>query len=102
MSSTGESRRRPASRRSSSSTAWPRRPGRGHRWRGGVGARVAAWPAGVQPGAVAGLGLVDGGWEELEATTRMDAAEFLRGLAEPPEVLRSMDAYLADRREGDG
>jgi len=67
----------------------------------GFGAQVAAWTARVQPGAVAGLGLVDGGWEELEATTRMDAAEFLRGLAEPPEVLRSMDAYLADRREWD-
>ena len=28
----------------------------------------------------------------------MDVDEFLRGLDEPPEVLRSMDAYLFDRR----
>ena len=28
----------------------------------------------------------------------MDVEEFLRGLDEPPEVLRSMDAFLADRR----
>jgi pimeloyl-ACP methyl ester carboxylesterase len=31
----------------------------------------------------------------------MDAAEFQRGLDEPPEVLASMDAYLADRRDWD-
>lgn len=67
----------------------------------GFGAQVAAWTARVQPAAVAGLALVDGGWEELEATTRMDAAALLRGLAEPPEVLQSMDAYLADRRAWD-
>src|SRR3990172_6798790 len=57
--------------------------------------------SGAEGGGVGGLGRVGGGWEEVEATTRMDAAEFLRGLAEPPEVLRSMDAYLADRREWD-
>ena len=47
----------------------------------------------------AGLVLVDGG---LRATSRrrpdVDVDEFLRGLDEPPEVMRSMDAYLADRR----
>ena len=48
-----------------------------------------------------GLVLVDGGWEELEAALRTDAAEFQRGLDEPPEVLASMDAYLADRRDWD-
>ena len=42
--------------------------------------------------------LVDGGWERLEATTDLDVDEFLRGLDEPPEVLRSMDAWLGDRR----
>ena len=31
-------------------------------------------------------------------TTDVDVDEFLRGLDEPPEVLRSLDAYLADRR----
>jgi hypothetical protein len=49
----------------------------------------------------AGLVLVDGGWERLEVTTDSDVDEFLRGLDEPPEVLRSMDAYLADRRAFD-
>ena len=46
----------------------------------------------------AGLVLVDGGWERLEVATGLDVDEFLRGLDEPPEVLRSMGAYLADRR----
>ena len=41
---------------------------------------------------------MDGGWERLEVTTGLDVDEFLRGLDEPPEVLRSMAAYLADRR----
>ena len=45
----------------------------------------------------AGLVLVDGGWESLEAATGMDVDEFLRGLDEPPEVMRSLTAYLADR-----
>ena len=45
----------------------------------------------------AGLVLVDGGWEDLERATGMDADEFLRGLDEPPEVMRSLDAFLADR-----
>jgi hypothetical protein len=31
----------------------------------------------------------------------MDSAEFQRGLDEPPEVLASMDAFLADRRDWD-
>jgi pimeloyl-ACP methyl ester carboxylesterase len=67
----------------------------------GFGAQVAASTVRLQPAAAAGLALLDGGWEELESSTRMDAAEFLRGLAEPPEILRSMDAYLADRRDWD-
>jgi pimeloyl-ACP methyl ester carboxylesterase len=67
----------------------------------GFGAQLAAWTAHLRPAAVTGLVLVDGGWEELEAALRMDAAEFQRGLDEPPEVLASMDAYLADRRDWD-
>jgi pimeloyl-ACP methyl ester carboxylesterase len=67
----------------------------------GFGAQVAAWAAHLRPTAVAGLVLVDGGWEELEPALRMDAAEFQRGLDEPPEVLASMDALLADRRAWD-
>ena len=64
----------------------------------GFGAIVAAAAAARLGPACAGLVLVDGGWERLEATTGLDVDEFLRGLDEPPEVLRSMDAYLDDRR----
>lgn len=67
----------------------------------GFGALVAATMATVRPEAVAGLALVDAGWELVEEQTGMDAAEFLRTLQEPPEVLRSMAAYLADRRDWD-
>lgn len=47
------------------------------------------------------LVLVDGGWERAEVVTGLDVEEFLRGLDEPPEVLRSMAAYVADRRAFD-
>src|SRR6476646_11995275 len=63
----------------------------------GFGAIVAAWAAADQGDRCAGLVLVDGGWEALEAASGMDVEEFLRGLDEPPEVLRSMTAFLADR-----
>jgi pimeloyl-ACP methyl ester carboxylesterase len=64
----------------------------------GFGAIVAAEAAALLGERCAGLALVDGGWERLEETTGVDVDEFLRGLDEPPEVLRSMDAWLADRR----
>jgi pimeloyl-ACP methyl ester carboxylesterase len=64
----------------------------------GLGAQVAAIAASIEPGAVHGLALVDGGWEDLNEATGLSPAEFLRGLDEPPEVLRSMGAYLEDRR----
>jgi pimeloyl-ACP methyl ester carboxylesterase len=64
----------------------------------GFGAIIAAAAAQRLGGRCAGLVLVDGGFERLEATTGMDVDEFLRGLAEPPEVMRSMEAYLGDRR----
>jgi pimeloyl-ACP methyl ester carboxylesterase len=64
----------------------------------GLGAVVALGAAARLGGRCAGLVLVDGGWERLEETTGLDVDEFLRGLDEPPEVLRSMDAYIADRR----
>ena len=64
----------------------------------GFGAIVAAAAAARLGAACAGLVMVDGGWERLETTTGLDVDEFLRGLDEPPEVLRSMAAYLADRR----
>jgi pimeloyl-ACP methyl ester carboxylesterase len=63
----------------------------------GFGAIVGAWAALELGDRCAGLVLVDGGWESLEASSGMDVDEFLRSLDEPPEVLRSMAAYLADR-----
>jgi hypothetical protein len=45
----------------------------------------------------AGLVLVDGGWESIEAASGIDVGEFLRTIDEPPEVMRSMAAFLADR-----
>lgn len=67
----------------------------------GFGALVAAAAARAMGEACAGLVLVDGGWERLEVTTGLDVDEFLRGLDEPPEVMRSLGAYLADRRDFD-
>ncbi len=63
----------------------------------GFGAIVAAWAALALGERCAGLVLVDGGWESLEEASGLDIDEFLRGLDEPPEVMRSMDAFLADR-----
>ena len=63
----------------------------------GFGAIVAASAALALGPRCAGLVLVDGGWESMEAATGLDVDEFLRGLDEPPEVLRSMRAFLADR-----
>jgi pimeloyl-ACP methyl ester carboxylesterase len=63
----------------------------------GFGAMVAAEAALALGERCAGVVLVDGGWESLEASTGLDVEGFLRGLDEPPEVLRSMTAFLADR-----
>lgn len=63
----------------------------------GFGAIVAAMAALEVGHGCAGLVLVDGGWEALEASTGLDADEFLRGLDEPPEVMSSLAAFLADR-----
>lgn len=62
---------------------------------GAIVATAAAVELGV---ACRGLVLVDGGWEDLRASTGQEPDEFLRTLDEPPEVLRSMRAFLADRR----
>ena len=67
----------------------------------GLGGMVAATAASVQPASVAGVALVDGGWEDMEAATGLDASEFERMLGDPPEVLRSMEAYLADKLDYD-
>ncbi len=64
----------------------------------GFGAAVAAVAAANLGPRCAGLVLVDGGWERMEETTGVDVDEFLRNLDEPPEVLRTLDAWLADRR----
>jgi pimeloyl-ACP methyl ester carboxylesterase len=67
----------------------------------GFGAIVAATAALELGARCAGLVLVDGGWESLEASTGLDVDEFLRGLDEPPEVMRSLAAFLADRSRFD-
>jgi pimeloyl-ACP methyl ester carboxylesterase len=64
----------------------------------GFGAIVAAYAAASLGTRCGGLVLVDGGWEDLGRATGLDVEEFLRGLDEPPEVMRSMGAFLADRR----
>ncbi|HEX7471886.1 MAG TPA: alpha/beta hydrolase [Candidatus Limnocylindrales bacterium] len=67
----------------------------------GFGAIVAAWAAGRLGDRCAGLVLVDGGWEDIAASTSVAPDEFLHAIEEPPEVLRSMRAYLADRASFD-
>jgi pimeloyl-ACP methyl ester carboxylesterase len=64
----------------------------------GFGGIVAAWTAARLGPDCAGLVLVDGGWEDLHRSTGLAPDEFLRGVEEPPEVLRSMAAFLADRK----
>ena len=64
----------------------------------GFGAIVAAWAAAELGERCARLVLVDGGWEDIATTSGLEVDEFLRGLDEPPEVLASLDAFLADRR----
>jgi pimeloyl-ACP methyl ester carboxylesterase len=67
----------------------------------GFGAIVAVQGALALGERCAGLVLVDGGWERIEAATGQDVDEFLRGLDEPPEVMASLRAYLRDRRNYD-
>jgi pimeloyl-ACP methyl ester carboxylesterase len=63
----------------------------------GFGAIVASWAAVELGDRCAGLVLVDGGWESIETASGMEVDEFLRTIDEPPEVMRSMVAFLADR-----
>jgi pimeloyl-ACP methyl ester carboxylesterase len=67
----------------------------------GFGAIVAVVAAARLGSRCDRLVLVDGGLDDIGATSGMDADEFLRGLDEPPEVMASMGAYLADRRAWD-
>lgn len=67
----------------------------------GFGAIVAAWAAARLGSHCSALVLVDGGLADLGEETGMEPDEFLRGLDEPPEVLASLDAFLADRRAWD-
>jgi pimeloyl-ACP methyl ester carboxylesterase len=67
----------------------------------GLGAMVAATMGLVEPASIAAVALIDGGWEDLREATGQEPAEFERSIGDPPEVTRSMAAYLADRREFD-
>ena len=67
----------------------------------GFGAAVAAEAAAQLGDRCARLVLVDGGLDAIADVTGMGADEFLRGLVEPPEVMASMAAFLADRRGWD-
>lgn len=67
----------------------------------GLGAMVAVEMARLQPASVAGIALVDGGWEEMVEATRLLPDQLVEAMSEPPEILASMETYLADRRDFD-
>ncbi len=67
----------------------------------GLGAAVAVTMATLRPRSVAALALVEGGFEDLAEATGMTAADYQGSIGDPPEVMASMAAYLADRREFD-
>ena len=67
----------------------------------GYGAVVAAWTAHALGDRCGGLVLVDGGWESLATATGATPEEWLAAIEEPPEVLASMSAWLADREAFD-
>jgi pimeloyl-ACP methyl ester carboxylesterase len=67
----------------------------------GLGAMLAVEMARLEPASVAGLVLVDAGWEEMLEATRMLPMQLVEAMAEPPETMASMEAWLADRRAFD-
>lgn len=67
----------------------------------GLGAMIAVEMARLQPASVAGVALVDAGWEEMVEATRLLPDQLVEAIAEPPEVLASMATYLEDRRAFD-
>jgi pimeloyl-ACP methyl ester carboxylesterase len=67
----------------------------------GLGAMVAAVAAAMRPESAAAVALLDAGWESAADATRLSPDELLAVIADPPEVLASMETYLADRRDFD-
>jgi pimeloyl-ACP methyl ester carboxylesterase len=67
----------------------------------GLGAMIAVEMARLQPASVRAVALIDAGWEEMVEATRMLPDQLVEARADPPEVLASMDTYLADRRDFD-
>ncbi len=67
----------------------------------GFGAMIAVEMARLQQASVAALLLLDGGWEEMVDATRLLPDQLVEAMADPLEVLASMDTYLADRRDFD-
>lgn len=67
----------------------------------GLGAMIAVEMAHLQRDSVAAVALLDAGWEEMIDATRMLPDQLIEAMAEPPEVLASMDTYLEDRRTFD-
>ena len=67
----------------------------------GFGGTVAGAAAAQLGSRCGGLVLVDGGWERVAEVSGLDADELVRALEEPPEVMRTLDAWLADRRDFD-
>ena len=67
----------------------------------GYGAIVAAWAAGGSARAAPDSSSSTAAGRTSRPRRGMTPDEWLRDLEEPPEVLRSMAAYLADRRDFD-
>jgi pimeloyl-ACP methyl ester carboxylesterase len=67
----------------------------------GLGAMVAVEMARLQPGSVLAVALLDAGWEDMAQAPRMLPMQLVEAMTEPPEVMASMEAYLADRRAFD-
>ncbi|MEP7361250.1 MAG: alpha/beta hydrolase [Chloroflexota bacterium] len=67
----------------------------------GLGAAVAVTMANLRPASIAALALVEGGFEDFAEATGMTAADYQGSIGDPPEVMASMAAYLADRRDFD-
>jgi pimeloyl-ACP methyl ester carboxylesterase len=63
----------------------------------GSGAIVAIEVATRLGDACAGLVLVDGGWDVVDPDEPATVEGWMRSIEEPPEVLASMAAFLADR-----